>query len=99
MLEDKHKDKIHLYGNPLLKKRNVQLPFTDHQVDEMIKCQSDIVYFLKNYVYIISLDEGRVLFKPYDYQIELLKMCQDNRFLIFNLRKTTGKVCGAEIQW
>ena len=52
-------------GNPLLKKANTQQEFTKEQVIEFYKCAGDPVYFAKNYVKIVSLDEGLTQFDPY----------------------------------
>ena len=83
-------DQIYL-GNPLLKKANVQIDFTKEQVQEFIKCKEDPVYFTKNYVKIVSLDEGLVPFKMWDFQTELIEKFHANRFNIAKLPRQTGK--------
>ena len=83
-------DQIYL-GNPLLKKANVQIDFTKEQVEEFIKCKNDPVYFTKNYVKIVSLDEGLVPFKMWDFQTELIEKFHNNRFNIAKLPRQTGK--------
>ena len=83
-------DQIYL-GNPLLKKANVQIDFTKEQVEEFIKCKNDPVYFTKNYVKIVSLDEGLVPFKMWDFQEELIEKFHHNRFNIAKLPRQTGK--------
>ena len=50
-------------GNPNLKKANTQIEYTEDQVQEMIKCQADPVYFAKKYVKIVNVDEGLVPFE------------------------------------
>ena len=45
-------------SNPLLKKQNVKIEFTQHQIEEYIKCAQDPVYFIENYVTIIHVDRG-----------------------------------------
>jgi len=50
-------DDVYL-GNPNLKKANTPIEFTQEQVLEFVKCKDDPVYFAKNYVKIVSLDEG-----------------------------------------
>ena len=67
-------DQIYL-GNPLLKKANVKQDFTKEQIAEYVKCANDPVYFTKNYVQIVSLDEGLVPFKMWDFQEELIRNC------------------------
>ena len=59
-------------GNPNLKKANTSIEFTEEQVKEFIKCKQDPVYFAKNYVKIVSLDEGLVQFNPYNFQEKLI---------------------------
>ncbi|AMO43134.1 terminase large subunit [Cyanophage S-RIM32] len=83
-------DQIYL-GNPLLKKANVQIDFTKQQVEEFIKCKNDPVYFTKNYVKIVSLDEGLVPFKMWDFQEKLIEKFHLNRFNIAKLPRQTGK--------
>lgn len=76
--------------NPNLKKKGSVLEYTEEQILEIAKCYDDIVYFMKNYAYIISLDEGKILFKPYDYQEEIIKTCKNNRFSVLCLRAPTS---------
>jgi len=78
-------------GNPLLKKANTQQEFTKEQVVEFYKCAGDPVYFAKNYVKIVSLDEGLTQFNPYDFQEKLINNFHDNRFNICKMPRQTGK--------
>ena len=83
-------DQIYL-GNPLLKKANVKIDFTPQQVKEFIKCKNDPIYFTKTYVQIVSLDEGLVPFKMWDFQEELIRKFHKSRFNIAKLPRQTGK--------
>ena len=83
-------DQIYL-GNPLLKKANVKQDFTKEQIAEYVKCAHDPIYFTKNYVKIVSLDEGLVPFKMWDFQEELIKKFHKSRFNIAKLPRQTGK--------
>ena len=78
-------------GNPNLKKANVQQEFTEEQILEFMKCAGDPVYFAKNYMKIVSLDEGLVQFKPYDFQEKLIRNFHENRFNICKMPRQTGK--------
>ncbi|UYA57638.1 terminase large subunit [Synechococcus phage S-CREM1] len=78
-------------GNPNLKKANVAVEFTQEQVEEFIKCSKDPVYFAKTYIKIVSLDEGLVPFKMWDFQEELITNFHNNRFNIAKLPRQTGK--------
>ena len=83
-------DEVYL-GNPLLKKANVQQEFTKEQVLEFMACKNDPVYFAKQHVKIVSLDEGLVGFKPYDFQEKLIRNFHEHRFNICKMPRQTGK--------
>ena len=78
-------------GNPNLKKANTRTEFSAKQVQEFIKCKKDPIYFAKNYIKIVSLDEGLVHFKMWDFQEELIKNFHENRFNICKMPRQTGK--------
>ncbi len=78
-------------GNPNLKKANTQIEFTEDQVKEFLKCSQDPVYFAKNYIKIVSLDEGLVPFSMYDFQEDMVRSFHENRFNIAKLPRQTGK--------
>ena len=83
-------DKIYK-GSPNLKAANVEMSFTPEQVQEWIKCADDPVYFTKNYIKIVSLDEGLVPFKMWDFQEDMINRFHTNRFNIAKLPRQTGK--------
>ena len=78
-------------GNPNLKKANTQIEYTEEQIIEFLKCKEDPVYFANNYMKIVSLDEGLVQFKPYDFQEKLITNFHENRFNICKMPRQTGK--------
>ena len=78
-------------GNPNLKKVGTEIEFTQDQIQEYLKCKEDPVYFAMNYIKIISLDEGIVPFKMWDFQQELIRNFHENRFNIAKLPRQTGK--------
>ena len=78
-------------GNPNLKKANTTLEFTKEQIEEFIKCKDDPVYFARNYIRIVSLDEGLVPFEPYQFQEKLISRFHKNRFNICMMPRQTGK--------
>ena len=59
-------DSVYL-GNPNLKRANVSQEWTKKEVQEYAKCMNDPQYFIENYIMIVSLDEGLVPFKMYDF--------------------------------
>ena len=78
-------------GSPNLKAANVQIQFTPEQIEEWLKCKDDPVYFTKNYIKIVSLDEGLVPFKMWDFQENMIRRFHENRFNIAKLPRQTGK--------
>jgi len=78
-------------GNPNLKKANTRIEFTQDQIEEFIKCKEDPVYFAKNYIKIVSLDEGLVSFNLYKFQEKLIRRFHENRFNICKMPRQTGK--------
>ena len=78
-------------GNPNLKKVNTAVEFTKEQIAEYQKCSKDPLYFMLNYVQIVSLDEGLVPFKMYDFQKHIVRTIHDNRFTICKLPRQSGK--------
>lgn len=77
--------------NPLLKKAGVKVEYTEEQVAEYIKCAKDPVYFAKNYVKIVNVDEGLINFKMWPFQEKMLRLFRDNRFVITKCPRQVGK--------
>ncbi len=78
-------------GNPNLKKANTSIEFTEENILEFIQCKEDPVYFARNYVKIVSLDEGLVPFKMYPFQEKLIRNFHNHRFNICKMPRQTGK--------
>ena len=78
-------------GNPLLKKANTPIEFTQENIEEYIKCKQDPVYFANNYVKIVTLDHGLQPFRTYDFQDKLINNFHENRFNICKMPRQTGK--------
>ena len=88
-------------ANPNLKRAHVPIGFTSEQVEEVIKCSQDVVYFIKNYVKIINLDEGLVPFDMYSFQEDMANTISDNRFTVIKTCRQAGKTTtsAAVILW
>lgn len=78
-------------GNPKIKADGVQQNFTQHEVQEYIRCSNDVEYFCKNYVKVISLDHGLVPFELRGYQSELVKCYSENSHSIVLSSRQSGK--------
>ena len=78
-------------GNPNLKKVNTPVEFSKEEILEYQKCMGDPLYFMENYVRIVSLDEGLVPFKMYGFQKKIVETIHNNRFTICKLPRQSGK--------
>ena len=78
-------------GNPNLKRFGVQQEWTKEEVEEYAKCMKDPVYFIENYMKIVSLDEGLIPFKLYGFQKEMVGTFHNNRFTIAKMPRQSGK--------
>ena len=78
-------------ANPQLKSAGVQIEYTQDNILEYAKCKNDPIYFIKNYVKIISLDHGLIPFKLYDYQIRFIEALHNNRRVIGMFPRQHGK--------
>ena len=78
-------------GNPNLKKANTEIQFTEDNVKEFLKCKDDPVYFARQYIKIVNVDEGLVPFTMWPFQEKLIKNFHKNRFNICMMPRQTGK--------
>ena len=78
-------------GNPNLKKINTPQHFTKEEIVEYQKCAENPIYFMENYIQIVSLDEGLIPFKMYPFQKIIVNTIHDNRFTICKLPRQSGK--------
>lgn len=66
--------------NEMYKKPNIECEYTAEMLVELQRCAEDPIYFIQNYVKIQSQRDGAVLFKPFPYQIKMLRLFKENRF-------------------
>ena len=83
-------DKAYL-GNANIKAAGVETEYTKEQIQEYAKCVSDPMYFIENYIKIVSLDEGLVQFEPYSFQKNILESVHNDRFVICKMPRQSGK--------
>ena len=80
-------------GNPLLKKAGEAIEFTSEMLQEYMKCMNDPIYFSEKYIQIVHVDKGQIPIKLYEYQKEIIKSSHENRFVIVNSSRQSGKCC------
>ena len=84
-------------GNANLKKINQSIEWSPEFVQEYIKCSQDPIYFIENYMKIISINEGLVNFNLYPYQKDMINAFNNYRFNIITTARQAGKsttTCG-----
>lgn len=84
-------------GNVLLKRTNHNIQWSQDRIQEWVKCSEDPLYFVENYMKIITLNEGLQTFKPYPYQRNMIKSFVDNRYTVVTTARQAGKsttTCG-----
>ncbi len=84
-------------NNDNLKNGNARTYYTDEMKLEFVRCANDPLYFARNYVNIITLDDGLVKYQPRWYQEQLIYDIHNNRNIIALQSRQTGKTTVAAI--
>ena len=79
------------HGNINLKPIGYKHTFTQEQLEELIKCQDDPIYFIENYCQIVTLDHGLQYFKLYECQKAKVHHILNNRKAILMEGRQQGK--------
>ena len=88
---DLNKEDICYMNNENIKRHNISLNLTQDQIKELTRISLDIEYFVRNYVYINTLDDGVQKFDLRDYQNEFIKDCYNNKFVMGMWGRQMGK--------
>ena len=83
-------------GKQFLRRGNIVFEYTDEEIQELARCAKDIVYFAEKYAVVLT-DEGIQQVKLRDYQKEMLRNFQNNRFNICLAARQMGKTVMASI--
>lgn len=95
--KDRENKRSRYGGLPNLKKANVQIHWSQHMMDEWMKCRDDIVYFAENYCSIVHIDHGVIKVQLRDYQKDMLEIMANYRTSIHNLSRQLGKTTATSI--
>jgi hypothetical protein len=82
-------------GNQLLKRKGVQIQWTQDHVKEFIRCTRDPIYFAENYIQIVHVDRGLIPMNLYDYQREIIEKITNNRRAAVVTSRQAGKTTTA----
>jgi len=91
----------HVRGNKKIRPEGWKHPYTEWELEEFQRCASDPIYFIRNYVKIISLDRGIINFDMFAFQEKYIRMLLENRKSICKLFRQGGKTTctAAAICW
>lgn len=76
---------------PGLKSPHMPIEYTKDIIEELKRCATDPIYFMKNYVFIRHPKKGKIKFGLYDYQEDLVNTYHKNRFSIILASRQVGK--------
>ena len=82
----------------LIKKANVAYKWTNSQLEELMQCGDPVTgpqYFLNNFFYIQHPTQGKIPYKAFNYQDELLESYHTHRFSVNMLGRQMGKTTTA----
>lgn len=82
----------------LIKKAHQQQSWTEEQLEQFMKCadpKTGPAYFMDNFFHIQHPTKGKMLYKAFDYQDELVNSYHTNRFSINLLSRQMGKTTTA----
>lgn len=87
-------------GDFNFKAGEVIFEYTEHELREIARCASDIVYFAEKYCKTMT-DKGITNIRLRDYQKDILRAYQDNRFIIMLASRQIGKtvMTGIFVTW
>lgn len=89
-------------GNRSLKQIGYVIQYTYEQVQELMRCKDDPIYFIKTYCQIVSLDSEQLIpFELFTYQEKFIEIIQNNRKVISMQPRQMGKsqTVAAYILW
>lgn len=83
-----------------IKKVGTRVEWNDKKLKELERCIEDPIYFMENFFY-IQTEGGASLFKPFDYQKEMVNSFQNNKNTIVLTARQLGKttITAAYILW
>lgn len=82
-------------GDVSYRAANIIFEYTGDEIVELTKCAQDVVYFTNNHG-VSMTDEGIQKITLRDYQIDILKMYQDNKYSCLLASRQIGKCISAQ---
>jgi Terminase large subunit, T4likevirus-type, N-terminal/Terminase RNaseH-like domain len=79
------------FGDPLVRRGGEVFNLTKEQLKTYLKCADDPIYFIDNFVKIITIDEGLQQIKMWKFQKKLIKVCHESNRVVLKAGRQTGK--------
>src|ERR1035441_8825611 len=77
--------------NKRLRQAGTRIALTPEQLKEYKKCSQNPIYFIENYIKIITQDHGLQPLKMYKMQRQLIKTCHENNRVLVKWSRQSGK--------
>lgn len=84
-------DKSIFRANPLLKKDNVKLNYTQDQLENFVRYSNNPIDFIQENFKIVTLDKGLINIELYEFQKDIINLIHENRFSILKLPRQSSK--------
>lgn len=84
-------------GYDTLRSAGEKIEYTPEQLEELIRCERDIIYFANKYFFIKSIDLGETLIPLREYQKRMLKAMIDNRKCVLLCPRQSAKTTTTSI--
>jgi hypothetical protein len=79
----------------VVKRHNAKVAYTEEQMLELMNCQDDPMYFMRNFLRIQHPTRGALAFRPYPYQNHMIDAFHRHRDTIVLAGRQVGKTSGA----
>lgn len=89
---------VKLGESSLVKRPYQKAKYTQHQLQEFMKCVDPLTgphYFLSNYYYVQHPKHGKILYKPFSYQVRMIEAYHRNRRVVAMMPRQCGKTVTA----
>lgn len=83
-------------NDPNRKRGDIVFEYTDWEREELRKCSRDIIYFANNYCKVLT-DDGYTKVVLRDYQEDVLRLYQKERYVMFLSARQSGKTISTAI--
>lgn len=78
-------------ANVFIKKPGSEDSYTDEQIQELLKCKNDLIFFATNYIKVVNPVKGLISWEPRDYQLRMIDGFINERFNIIMASRQVGK--------